>query len=277
MRKIREVPRLYFAAALSIRAIARSLGTSPSTVGDYLRRAKVAGLSWPVPESVDDAGLERRLFPVPPSSRTERPLPDRSEVHRELRPKSVTLSLLWQAYKETHPEGLQYSLILRAVPGLGREARPGDASGATRRREAVRRLRRADGTGWSTARPAGCARRRSSWPCSGRRATPTPRQHGRRPSAWPSAYGGARLEAVAARALAIDSCSFRGGESILGHRFGRVGLTGTRRSRGRGCQRPRSCRRCWSSPAGPRPAAGGVDPGDGVGGRGRPRCRRAGA
>ena len=32
MRKIREVLRLYFAAALSIRAIARSLGTSPSRV-----------------------------------------------------------------------------------------------------------------------------------------------------------------------------------------------------------------------------------------------------
>ena len=69
MRKIRVVLRLYFAAALSIRAIARSLGTSPLTVGEYLRRAKVAGLSWPVPETIDDAGLERRLFPAPPSSR----------------------------------------------------------------------------------------------------------------------------------------------------------------------------------------------------------------
>ena len=147
MRKIREVLRLYFAAALSIRAIARSLGTSPSTVGDYLRRAKVAGLSWPLPESVDDTGLERRLFPVPPPSRTARPLPDWSEVQRELRRKSVTLSLLWQEYKETHPEGLQYSPVLRAVPGLGREARPGDAPGAPRRREAVRRLRGPDGAG----------------------------------------------------------------------------------------------------------------------------------
>ena len=45
MRKIRAVLRLYFAAALSIRAIARSLGTSPSTVGDYLRRAKVRSRS----------------------------------------------------------------------------------------------------------------------------------------------------------------------------------------------------------------------------------------
>ena len=109
MRKIREVLRLYFAAALSIRAIARSLGTSPSTVGEYLRRAKVAGVSWPVPETIDDAGLERRLFPALPSSHTSRPLPDWSEVRRALRGKNVTLALLWQEYKAIHPEGLQYS------------------------------------------------------------------------------------------------------------------------------------------------------------------------
>ena len=109
MRKIREVLRLYFAAALSIRAIARSLGTSPSTVGEYLRRAKVAGVSWPVPEAIDDAGLERRLFPALPSSHTSRPLPEWSEVRRELRGKNVTLALLWQEYKAVHPEGLQYS------------------------------------------------------------------------------------------------------------------------------------------------------------------------
>ena len=48
------------------------------------------------------------MFPAPPPIRTARPLPDWSEVHRELRRKSVTLSLLWQEYKET-PEGLQYS------------------------------------------------------------------------------------------------------------------------------------------------------------------------
>ena len=109
MRKIREVLRLYFAAALSIRAIARSLGTSPSTVGEYLRRAKVAGVSWPVPEAIDDAGLERRLFPALPSSHTSRPLPEWSEVRRELRGKNVTLALLWEEYKAIHPEGLQYS------------------------------------------------------------------------------------------------------------------------------------------------------------------------
>ena len=54
-------------------------------------------------------GLERRLFPAPPSSRASRPLPVWSEVHRELRRKSVTLALLWEEYKALHPEGLQYS------------------------------------------------------------------------------------------------------------------------------------------------------------------------
>ena len=137
MRKIREVLRLYFAAALSIRAIARSLGTSPSTVSEYLRRAKVAGLSWPLPEAVDDAGLQRRLFPPPPPSNTSRLLPKWSEVHRELRRKSVTLSLLWEEYKALHPEGLQYSWFCDQYRAWGREARPGDAPRAPRRREAV--------------------------------------------------------------------------------------------------------------------------------------------
>ena len=62
MRKIREVLRLYFAAALSIQAIAHSLGTSPSTVGEYLRRAKVAGVSWPVPEASTTPGWSAGCF-----------------------------------------------------------------------------------------------------------------------------------------------------------------------------------------------------------------------
>ena len=94
---------------MSVRAIARSLRVSPSTVGDYVRRAEVAGVGWPVPESVDDVALERRLFPTPLPSGTSRPLPAWSDVHRELRRKSVTLALLWQEYKATHPEGVQYS------------------------------------------------------------------------------------------------------------------------------------------------------------------------
>ena len=108
MRKVREVLRLHY-AGLSTRAIARSLKVSPATVGKYIHRAEEQGLSWPLPEPLDDAALERRLFPAPVLSATQRPLPRWSEVHRELRQPDVTLALVWQEYKAAHPGGLQYS------------------------------------------------------------------------------------------------------------------------------------------------------------------------
>ena len=67
-----------FEAGLSIRAIARSMRTSPSTVGDYLRRARTAGLSWPLPEGLDERALGARLFPsacAEVSARVERAIP----------------------------------------------------------------------------------------------------------------------------------------------------------------------------------------------------------
>ena len=110
MRKIQRVLRLFFEAGLSIRAIARSVQASPSTVGDYIRRAKTAGLSWPLPEALDEPALEARLFPVAPvEPDVERAIPDWAQVHTERRRKGVTLALLWQEYKAEHPEGLQYS------------------------------------------------------------------------------------------------------------------------------------------------------------------------
>ena len=62
MRKVREVLRLYRAAGMSIQAIARSVGISPTTAGDYVRRAELQGLIWPLPELLDDAALQRRLL-----------------------------------------------------------------------------------------------------------------------------------------------------------------------------------------------------------------------
>ena len=64
MRQIQEVLRLKWAAGLSERQIARSLGLSRPTVAAYVRRAQVAGLSWPLPAGLDAAKLEQRLFPA---------------------------------------------------------------------------------------------------------------------------------------------------------------------------------------------------------------------
>jgi len=63
-----------------------------------------------LPEGLDEATLERQLFPASPClPAEERPVPLWVEIHRELKRKGVTLFLLWQEYKELYPEGYQYS------------------------------------------------------------------------------------------------------------------------------------------------------------------------
>jgi transposase len=111
MRKVKEVLRLRYGLGLSLRQIAHSCSISTSGVGDYLQRAKAAQLTWPLPEEVDDAALEARLFPSATNSPVRgAPIPDFARIHQELRShRHLTLSLLWQEYKENHPEGYQYS------------------------------------------------------------------------------------------------------------------------------------------------------------------------
>jgi transposase len=109
MRTIKEVLRLRWETGLSQREISISCRIARSTVADYVLRAQAAGLSWPLPEELDEEALERLLFPPPLSALTCRPLPDWSTIHEELRGKGVTLGLLWQEYRERHPDGYHYS------------------------------------------------------------------------------------------------------------------------------------------------------------------------
>lgn len=109
MRKIHDILRLKWACSLSDRQIARSCGVARSTVAEGLRRAAAAGLTWPLPPDLDEATLERRLYPSPAVADATRSTPDWVAVHRDLKRKGVTLFLLWQEYKEQHPAGYQYS------------------------------------------------------------------------------------------------------------------------------------------------------------------------
>ena len=63
MRKIRETLRLHFDNRLGQRPIARCLDIFRTTIGDYLRRAEAAGLSWPLPDFLTDQQLSQQLFP----------------------------------------------------------------------------------------------------------------------------------------------------------------------------------------------------------------------
>lgn len=108
MRKVRELLRLKFDLGLSDRQIATSVGVARSTVSEALKRATAAGMAWPLPEELDDAALEARLYPPKPVV-SDVPLPDFADIARELARPGVTRKLLWQEYKATQPEGLQYS------------------------------------------------------------------------------------------------------------------------------------------------------------------------
>lgn len=107
MHKIRDVLRLS-AAGLSKRQIAASVGVGPTAVGECQRRAREAGLGWPLADDLDEAALEQRLYP-PVAVLHDRPEPDWVHVHRELKRKGATLLLQWEKYRSVQPDGYSRS------------------------------------------------------------------------------------------------------------------------------------------------------------------------
>ena len=132
------------------REIARRVGAAPSTVRLTIRRFEAAGLTWPLDDDSPTRCWRRGCSPA----RASRPghrrhaEPDWAAVHRELRRKHVTLSILWEEYIARDPGGYRYSRfceLYRAWEGrLSVTMRQSHAAGE----QAVRRLcrrRRAGG------------------------------------------------------------------------------------------------------------------------------------
>jgi transposase len=109
LKDIRMILRLT-QEGLSVRGISERLGLSKTSVATYQLRAREAGLSWPLAgDQDDDEGLRRALFRRagrPPQDLSE---PDWAFVERELKRPGVTLTLLWQEYRSSHPEGYGFS------------------------------------------------------------------------------------------------------------------------------------------------------------------------
>jgi transposase len=111
MRKIRDILRLRHEASLSYRSISQSLNIGYGTVVDYLSRAQAAELGWPIPAGLEERDLGRMLFPTQQLTGQRRFVePDFTSVHHELRRKGVTKQLLWQEYRQQHPDdGYSYA------------------------------------------------------------------------------------------------------------------------------------------------------------------------
>jgi len=110
MRRVREALRLGF-AGISKHEIARRTGLAASTVRETIERFKATGLDWPLPDAVTDSELEAKLYKNAGTKQGHRrhAEPDWACIHRELRRKHVTLSILWDEYIEQHPDGYRYS------------------------------------------------------------------------------------------------------------------------------------------------------------------------
>jgi transposase len=112
MRKIHEILRLHFEQKLGQRQIARSANVSQSTVHEYLARMNAAGLRWPLDQEWDEDRLEEALFP-PGQAVAKVPLraqPDFVHIRQQLEQhRDLTVELLWEEYREQHPDGYCYS------------------------------------------------------------------------------------------------------------------------------------------------------------------------
>jgi len=109
MRRLRDILRLKYESGLAHRAIAQACTVGLGTVSSVLARATAAGLTWPLPDGLDDATLEARLFARPANPAVDRTVPEWAPLHQELKRPGVTLQLLWTEYRAAHPTGYAYS------------------------------------------------------------------------------------------------------------------------------------------------------------------------
>ena len=111
MRDVRAIIRLKFLSSLTTSEIARRLGLARSTARETLSRFESSDLIWPLPEGLNDEGLEAALYANRRGKRGHRqhPEPDWPAVHREMKRKHVTLMIVWDEYIAQNPGGYSYS------------------------------------------------------------------------------------------------------------------------------------------------------------------------
>ena len=102
------------------------MSLSNGSVNSYLQRARMAGLGWPLPDGLDDAALERLLFPpaAAPDAAGACARPEWASLDKEMRRKGVTLALLWEEYRAAHPDGFGYSWFCEQYGAFKSRLRP---------------------------------------------------------------------------------------------------------------------------------------------------------
>ena len=118
MRQVREIIRLH-RAGVSTRQIGIRVGVAASTVRLTLQRIVAAGLADGIPTDQTDAVLEKVLFSGAGKKAGHRRHadPDWATIHRELKRKHVTLTIVWDEYIALNPDGYRYSRFCELYRG----------------------------------------------------------------------------------------------------------------------------------------------------------------
>ncbi len=125
MRQIRDVLTYLFERRLSKRKTSQIVGIHRCTVITYLDRFRQSGLTWPLPAELDDAALERRLFPNDVERGTFADDIDFAHVHAEMQKRGATLAVLYAEWLEqtTSPIPISYSQYCKRYSGYKKSLR----------------------------------------------------------------------------------------------------------------------------------------------------------
>ena len=107
MRQVKKVLGFHFDEGRSARAIATHCGLARRSVALNLERFAASGLSWPEARAMDEEALEEALYQRPRRT-SDWPEVDWAKVEKDLAGRGVTLMLLWEEWRETHPDGMSY-------------------------------------------------------------------------------------------------------------------------------------------------------------------------
>ena len=132
MRKVKKVLGFHFEEGRSARAIATHCGMARRSVASVLERFAASGLIWPEAGDMAEEVLEAALSPAPTQAAPQQQV-DWAKVETDLTEQGVTLKLLWEEWRETHPGSMSYPTRCRRF----REWRP--------RRDATMRQNRRPG------------------------------------------------------------------------------------------------------------------------------------
>jgi len=92
--------------------IARSCSIGQANRPSISGEAQQRRLTWPLPEELDEQRLDELLFPTRPLRAAPQFRPGIDFAHcipGFKRISNLTLQLLWEEYRETHPDGYGYS------------------------------------------------------------------------------------------------------------------------------------------------------------------------